>query len=366
MGCCFAANQYLVSNIALFFNATETQMGFMVSAIYIGSMVMVLFFGEFAERVGKRIAAATTSAVLCIGATIIALAPSVYFAILGFALFGAGFGGFESSIIALISDKNPVNTNRVLNLRHALFSTGAVLSPLMLAAFLPDDRFRSAYIIVFAGFAAIFVYFFLNKAIDDFAIKTESSGGLTIFRLVKNPLLLSYMIAMILFVGTETTITFWISTYFDGQGFAGFGAAALSGYWLASIAGRLIGSRFQSAASLTVPCFLLAAISAILLLIVPGAIPKVCTIILFGLAYGPLYGGLQLLGASLFPENSAAAFSLMIFAGGLGGTFFQPVISRFMSSGDTGRVYILVSIICVAVAVLMFFTNRKAAAIAKE
>lgn len=361
MGCCFAANQLLVSHVTLFFSASETEMGFMISALYIGSMVMVLFFGEFAERAGKRIASAVASLLVCLGSLVVTMAPGTGIAIAGFALYGAGIGGFESSVISLVADKHANRANRIINMLQALFSTGAVLSPLLLSALLPDDGFRPAYILIAALFGATAVYFMTAKSIDDFAVKNESSGGLTIFKLLKNPLLVWYMLAMILFCGTESTVTYWISTYFAGQGFAGLGAVALSGYWLASIVGRVIGSRFKSAATLAVPCFLLAAVAAVLLLVVPGGIGKVCMVFLFGLAYAPLYGGLQVLGGNLFPKNTAAAYALMIFAGGFGGTFFQPVISAIVRSGWSGNIYLMVAGICVAVAVLMYFTNRRAA-----
>lgn len=363
MGSCFAANQYLVSNVAVAFNATDNQMGYMVSALYFGSMIMVLFFGEFAERVGKRVASSITAAVVCLGALLVTLAPSVTLAIVGLGLYGAGIGGFESTVISLVADKNPVGTNRIINVLQAIFSAGAVLSPLILDAVLPHDRFRAAYIVISALFAATFCYLFTNKAIDQFAVKGDPSSGLAIFRLLKNPLLLCYMLAMILFVATESTVTYWISTYFDRQGFVGAGATALSGYWLASIVGRLAGSRFKSAASLAVPCFLMAAVCAVLLLVVPGAALKIAAVFLFGLAYAPLYGGLQVLGGNLFPESSAAAFSLMVFAGGFGGTVFQPVISSLVRGSSGEGVYVLVAAICVVVAILMFFTNRKAAAL---
>lgn len=361
LGCGFAANQFLVSNIRLSFGATETEMGYMVSALYVGSMSMVLLFGELAERIGKRTAGAIAALLICLGAVTLASASSVTAVIIGFAFYGAGSGSFESSLVALLADKHQANTNRVINLLQALFSSGAVLSPLILSALLPADRFRPSYIVAASVFGAICAYLLIDRSIDEFAVKSVTHGGLTIFRLLKNPLLLRYMAAMILYVGTESALTYWISTYFDEQGFSAYGAAALSCFWLAGIVGRLFGSRFRSAAVLAVPCFLAAGAGAALLLVVPGAVLKIGMVALCGLAYGPLYGGLQILGGSLFPKNTAAAFSLMVFAGGFGGTFFQPVISSIARRGSIGAVYIVVACICVFVAALMYFTNRKAA-----
>ena len=63
MGCFFAANQNLVNNISVSLGANQTQMGNMISALYFGCVIAVLFFGELAQRKGKRFAAIITAGI---------------------------------------------------------------------------------------------------------------------------------------------------------------------------------------------------------------------------------------------------------------------------------------------------------------
>lgn len=58
MGCFFAANQNLVGSVARALHMDQTQMGGLISALYCGCVTAVLFFGEFAQHMGKRLAAA--------------------------------------------------------------------------------------------------------------------------------------------------------------------------------------------------------------------------------------------------------------------------------------------------------------------
>jgi len=72
---------------------------------------------------------------------------------------------------------------------------------------------------------------------------------------------------------------------------------------------------------------------------------------------------IALIGGELFPEDSAPAFSLMIFAAGLGGVLFQPVISLFLSSGNPAAAYWIAGILSAVTAVVLavMISKEKAA-----
>jgi MFS family permease len=86
---------------------------------------------------------------------------------------------------------------------------------------------------------------------------------------------------------------------------------------------------------------------------VPGVIAKTLAVIVMGIAFAPLYAGIALIGGELFPEDSAPAFSLMIFAAGLCGVLFQPVISLFLSSGNPAAAYWIAGILSAITALVL-------------
>ena len=359
MGCLFAANQSLVQNISLHLDASGPQMGFMYSALYGGSMAAVLFAGELASRAGKRKAAFLTAVLVSLGSAIILSSQTIPLVTLGFFIYGTGIGGYESIAMSLVADNNGQNANRFLNFLQALFSAGAVLTPLLLAALLKQDQYRPLYVIAAAVYAGSALFYLTNKRMDTVAVQAEPQNGLAFLRFLKDGRMVLYMTGMFLHVGSETALTYWIGTYYDYVGISGYTALSYSVYWLSSIVGRLIGSRCKSASSIMAPCFLLVAAGCALLVLLPGIWLKLMSVVLVGIGFAPVYAGLALIGGQLFPENSAPAFSLMIFSAGLGGGLFQPMIGMFVTSGDPRGAYWIIAALCVVMAAVMAVLHRK-------
>lgn len=360
MGCFLAANQGIVANIAQALGGSEAEMGYMVSALYLGSMIAVPFEGELAVAFGKRMAIAISAFMICVGAVLMLICQSIPIAILGLTVYGAGIGGFESINMSLVADNRQEDANQFLNLLQALFSTGAMISPLLIARFLRSDEFRPMYAILLGCYAFLLVYFLLDRRIDGFATKDKKEGnGFVFLKLMKNGKMLIYMAAMFIYLGSETALTFWIGSLYNYTGIGEYGAMALSAYWFASIFGRLLGSRVKSPKSIVVPCFAVGAVGYFVVAFVPGVIAKTLAVIIMGIAFAPLYAGIAIIGGELFPEDSAPAFSLMIFAAGLGGVLFQPVISLFLSSGNPAAAYWIAGILSAATALVLAVVQGK-------
>ena len=364
MGVFLAANQSIVANVTEALGGSEAEMGYMISALYVGSMLAVPFGGELAVAFGKRMAAFVATATVCLGALLILLCQSVPVAILGYTVYGAGIGGFESINMSLVADNRQEDANQFLNFLQALFSIGAMISPLIIANFLRADEFRPMYAVLLGCYTFLLIYFLLDRRIDTFATRDKKEGNSFVFlKLMKSGKMLIYMLAMFIYLGSETALTFWIGSLYTQAGIGEYGAMALSAYWFASIFGRLLGSRVKSPKSIVVPCFAVGAVGYFVVAFVPGVIAKTLAVIIMGIAFAPLYAGIAIIGGELFPEYSAPAFSLMIFAAGLGGVLFQPVISLFLSSGNAVAAYWIAGILSAATAlVLAVMHSREKAA----
>jgi len=301
---------------------------------------------------------------VCAGALMLLVCQSVPVAILGFTVYGAGIGGYESINMSLVADNRQEDSNQFLNLLQALFSTGAMISPLIIARYLRSNEFRPLYAILLGCYTFLLLYFLMDRRIDTFATQDKKEGnGLVFLKLMKNGKMLVYMAAMFIYLGSETALTFWIGSLYSYAGIGEYGAMALSAYWFASIFGRLLGSRVKSPKSIVAQCFAVGAAGYFIVAFVPGVIAKTLAVIIMGIAFAPLYAGIALIGGELFPEDSAPAFSLMIFAAGLGGVLFQPVISLFLSSGNPAAAYWIAGILSAVTAVVLavMISKEKAA-----
>ena len=364
MGCFLAANQGIVTNVTEALGGTEAQMGYMISALYVGNILAVPFVGELAVAFGKRIAAFLCSLTVCVGALLVLLCQSVPVAVLGYAVYGAGIGGYESINMSLVADNRQQDANQFLNFLQALFSVGAMAAPLIVARFLRGDQFRPLYVVLLVSYLLLALYFLLDRRIDAFATKDKKANhGLSFLKLIKNRKMLLYMAAMFIYLGAETALTYWVSSLYAQSGIGQYGAMALSAYWFASIFGRLLGSRVKSPKSIIVPCFAVAALGYFMVAFVDGVIVKTLAIIIVGIAFAPVYAGIALIGGNLFPENSAPAFSLMIFAAGMGGVFFQPLISLFLSSGNFAAAYWITGALCGMTALVLAVSIHRETAV---
>ncbi len=358
MGCFFAANQNLVNNISTALGASQTQMGNMISALYFGCVIAVLFFGELAQRKGKRFTAIITAFIVAIGAVMITVSSSILFVTAGFLVYGIGSAGYESCAMALISEHNGENANRSLNLTQAIFSVGAVITPILLSLLLKQDEFRPAYAIIACSYIGFSIYWLVSRGVGEPQPREQREEGAVILRLLRSPYMLLYMLVMIIFVGSETAVTYWIGSYFTGQGIGTYGAFALSAYWFASIFGRLIGSLFRSPSLIMPYYFSLAALGCLLLTLLPGAIFKIIAVVLVGLAFAPVYGSVAFLAAQRFSDAAAASFSLIVFSSGIGGMIFQPAISYYLTIGEPRSLYFIIAGLSFAAALIMAYMRR--------
>ncbi len=360
LGGFLAANQILVQNIALALGATKQQMGLMISALFTGSTLAVLFIGELGHRMGKRQAAGLTSLAVAAGSIVILLANNLLLVTAGFFIYGSGVGGYESTVMSLAADNQGTGANRSLNILQSLFSLGAVLTPLLLALLLKGSAYRPLYAASALFYLLSTLFYLFYRKIDRFAVEGIPRKGLTFLHLVKDPRMILLMFAMFIHIGSETALTYWIGSYYASVGLSDLAALSLSVYWFSSIVGRLLASRFHSPARIIAPAYTLAAGGTALLVLLPSAPLKLLAMALVGIGFSPVYVGLTLIGSGLYPTDTAPVFSLMVFSAGLGGVAFQPLMGLFVLSGNPQGAYWTIAALCAVMAALLAAQRFKA------
>lgn len=343
----YAGHQLLVNNIVAAFGGGDTQLATLTTCTFLGTLIMVLLFGEITQRFGKKIGICLSVLLMAAGCALILFSSGVIMAAAGMLIYSMGAGGFESGLYAMLTDLNGERTARLLLVTQMLFSLGAFLSPIILGYTIPADQFRPAYLVFTVLISLFFVFFATIKLPLSIAQtqndadepKAEKSATVT---LLKKPFILLCLLSMILFIGCESAATFWVVSLFDSFNYRELGALALSAYWLASIFGRLVCARLTRIER-AAPYAIIASIAGLLLiLLVPNPYIKFTGVIILGLTMSPLYPIINYLGGNAYPRYAAAAFSLIIFSASLGGVISQPIFGAVANASGTQTVYWLV------------------------
>lgn len=356
-GCFYASNQLLVNNIMKAYKGNDMHMAMMVGALYAGPMLMVLFFGAFSDRFGRKISSVIGLSIAVLGALMIAAVPKIEVIILGFLLYGIGSGGVESVMFAVTSDVNEEKAGQHLILNQGIFSVGAMLAPLLLSKVLSNVQYKSVYgLITVSCLLAIVAIWKLplkkgtteRKIVDDVKIGT----------MLRNKYLLFFMLSIIVSTGSESAFTYWAGIFFQSINAGVLGAIALSTYWFASIFGRLAGSRVKKIESLVAPCFVVATIGTAIFTFVPNPYLKLLGMLFVGIAFAPVYPALGYQSSKLFPENTGMAFAIITFSSNLGGVITQPIISRISGNSKIHLIYIGIAVLCGVIAVGTIISNH--------
>jgi MFS family permease len=355
-GCFYASNQLLVNHILQAYQGNDAQMAMMVGALYLGPMLMVLFFGAFSDRYGRKISSALGLSVAALGALIIAAVPRIELIIFGFLLYGIGSGGVESVMFAITSDINEEKAGQHLILNQGIFSVGAMFAPLLLSKMLTNVQYKSVYaLITVLCLAAISTLCKLPLKKEMKELKR--TDDVKIGTMLRNKYLLFFMLSIIVSTGSESAFTYWAGIFFESINAGVLGAIALSTYWFASIFGRLAGSKVKKLESLVAPCFVLASFGTAIFTFALNPYLKLLGMLFVGVAFAPVYPALGYQSSRLFPENTGIAFAIITFSSNLGGVITQPVISRISENSKIHLIYVVIMVLCGMIAIGTIISN---------
>ena len=362
LGMGFATCQSLVNRICESFGQGSTQMGMMISLFFVGMVISALISGELGERKGIKFTTICGFLLSIIGTALIGFAPSMVIASIGLVLSGAGFGAVETMGTNTISEYNPEDSAKMINITMAFFSLGSVIAPQIISLFFSAEKgWRAAYLILpLLMSAAMFLLWSVP-----YGQKTEKKtqaipdqGGLISLKLLKNPVYLLYLFMILFYVGSESGCSYWYVSYFeDVFSNPDLGQTALSVFWAMSIVARFTASLIQNQRMLMAVGFFGAAMGILGFVLLPGAVLKLICVGITSLFMGPIWTGLFALGGMQHKKHSSAAFGVMMVFSSMGGVLVQPVIGRIVDGSPVAMAYWTLFIICTAMSALMLLTN---------
>lgn len=359
LGAYFTVNQTLADRISGQYGQGSAAMGLMVGLLFFGMVTSALVMGEISERTGKKFVITLGLAGIAAGVVIVALSQSFVVACIGTFVSGTGFGTTESMIGSATADANAPNPTKALNITQAIFSAGAVASPLLIGSYLKAGGAWETVYFAVAAVALVLLALSSRLSYGAHPEKGDRAQGVVTLTLFKKPVFVLYLVLIMVYVGSESGVGFWVVRYFNEiAANPALGELSLSVFWLGTLVSRLAVTRMKNHRLLVVLSFAVTALGTVLFLYMPSPALKIAAFALAALGMGPVWPTLFSLGSLQHAKHSGAAFGVMMVASSLGGTLIQPAIGKIVEGAPVSSAYWLIAGLCMAMSLLMLISMR--------
>ena len=316
-----------------------SQSGLILSAHQLGNLLAVLASGFLPYLIGLKKSTLVMGAETALGLGLMAFARGggIWPLYAAFALTGVGRGTMSNVCNAVVSEIAG-NKSGALNLLHAVFATGALLSPLIVFLWTSSTASGWPYAALTACALAALAWIFLARGgLSNVPRKRNMQS----WAFLKDARLWLDTVILFFYLCVEASIIGWFVAYFLEAGvlpiqIAGFTPTLL---WLMMMAGRLSLSALCSRAD---KAKLLLALSIGVALCFSGMLlsrsATLCVVSLlgFGLAMGGIY---PTTFSTIRGTDSTAATGFVIAAATLGGILMPGIVGAVADSyGLTGGI----------------------------
>jgi MFS transporter, FHS family, glucose/mannose:H+ symporter len=352
MGMIVAAYGPLLEHLTGRFGISLPAAGATISVHFAGSLPGVLVAMRTLARMPARATIAAGTAIVSAGLVLIAIAPTWPIFLAGVFIVGFGFGGLVLALNQLVAYSEGRRRAALLNALNAAYSLGAVISPLLVAAF-AASHFSALYL---AG-AALWIVLI--------AIAVQIRGRLPVAAGVPGrpgALVLIFVAGFVLYVGLENGIGGWMASHLESTGLSSTASATLtSAFWLALVTGRALMVLVPSSVSEAGIVLVAAAFAALALVfaIEPALAPV--SYVIAGLAIAPIFPTAIVWLAKKNPGDSRA--SAWVFpAASVGGTFGPGLIGVVIAQAGIAWAPAVLAVVAVAMVATFAAAARRSAA----
>jgi FHS family glucose/mannose:H+ symporter-like MFS transporter len=324
----------LLQYLAHRFGVSLPVAGEVLSAHFAGALIGVLGSMRVMERFPNRHMLVTALGSLGLGCALVALAPTWPVLLAAVFVVGVGFGALDIGLNQLVAHSAGARRTAVLNMLNGSFGIGAVLGPI-LVTLLGEHHFTLLY----AG-GAVLALGLIPEGLripGRLPVAPRATAGRP------NALILIFVLAFALYVGTEAGVGGWATSHLESVGLGSASAAALtSGFWLALGLGRLLVALLPSRVPEWAIVTTASALGALALLAAVSGRAAPIAYVVAGLVIAPIFPTGIVWLAKLLPGDARA--TSWLFPGAmLGGALIPAAIGVVVARTGLGGAPVVLS-----------------------
>jgi fucose permease len=314
---------------------TDAQFGKLITALMFTSIFVVLAFGPLVDMFGYKPVAIAGFLLGSLAVYLLVSARSYGMAVFSCILLGVGAMCLNLGNTLIPMVLFPGNPAAASNFGNVFFGIGAFITPFLAGILLHRLGFKTTGFIVSVilllpvVFAVLAQYPTVQQSGQSFGQALSNMFGL-----LANPAIIVAALALFCYIGLESSMGGWISTYASNQGFDEKGASiVLSSFWIGLMVARLIASATVTSAN-GVTALAVLAIEAFILI---GTMMAVNTkslaaalVFLTGTCFGPLFPTIVgVTFSKIDPSLYGSAFGIIFAVGLLGGSTLPAAIGIY-------------------------------------
>lgn len=320
--------------------STESAIGVLLTAIFLGALIAQATVGPLMDRFGPRPLLLAGLAIFNLGTIGILFSPELEIILAAGVIYGIGFGSLETGSNVLVTELYPDQNVSVLNSLHLFFGIGSVISPAVAAQTL--EWSDSAIPAMWIGFVMLLALWPGSLRLPARIVHAESgTARITLGKFsYRNLLLWGLGLVLLVYVSAEMGLSSWMTQYVEDSTVLSkaAGARITSIYWLALTIGRLAGIRWGNQFSgdgVLLISLIGSAVGAVLLAAGSGiAVLTVIGTVVVGFFFGPVYPTVIAVATATFrsgPGKAASLISSLASLGGMMGPALQGVLLNEVS-----------------------------------
>lgn len=328
-----AITTILILDIADSFGLSTGELGGLLSANYVASVLMPLIAGRLGDLFGKKRVLIVSVVISILGSLIIAWSPTALIYSLGVIIAGIGASAENSVITPSLADIYPEKAARYITLLQVATSVAGMIGPLLvnllharLGLGWREQKYLSLAIMLIPYISLFFI------RLDQQQKGKTARGFREVARLLSDPSLLWGALTLMLYCATDNTFTNFLGIFYQERfGAVGAGVLALTLHNTMYVIARFLVSFIRKGRQWIGFCSL--GLSAVFLFLMAAAKSATAALIfgaLYSFCFAPVYPFVISDAAISFPGNSATATSFMFSGGSLGCmliTLFAPRVA---------------------------------------
>lgn len=352
MGIVVGAYGPLLEHLTARFGVSLPAAGATISVHFAGSLPGVLIAMQSFRVLAARVTVMIATAVVSIGLVGVALSSVWPFFLASVFVIGLGFGALVLGVNQLVAYSEGRRRAALLNALNGGYSAGAVVGPLLVAAFAAQH-----FSLLFLAAAAVWVVLIPGAfgITGRLPVAAGTSGW-------PGRLVSIFILAFVLYVAIENGTGGWMTSHLESVGLRSTQAATVtSGFWLALVIGRLLMTLVPPSipeATIVIGGAGLAAIALLTATVGPAA---PWAYVVAGLALAPIFPTGIVWLAKLRPGDSRAT-SWLFPAASIGGIAGPGAIGIVIAQAGVSWAPAVLAVVAIGMTLAFFIAARRTTA----